>query len=139
MYENKMVIIISEKHLSELKKLKSGSFVLIDDVPCRVDKVQISKAGKHGSAKARLFASGIFTDVKKIIVSPADAKMDVPIIEKRVAQVIAFVSGHAQLMDMEDFSTSEVSIPEEFKGQLHEGDEVVVWRFGSYVMIRSKK
>ena len=78
-----------EKHSVEIKNLKPGGFVLIDDVPMRVDKVQKSKAGKHGAAKARLFASGIFDEIKKIIVKPGDAKVDVPIIDKKSAQVIA--------------------------------------------------
>ncbi|MEM7819694.1 MAG: translation initiation factor IF-5A [Candidatus Aenigmatarchaeota archaeon] len=128
-----------EKKPTEIKNLKPGSFVLIDDIPCKVDKLQVSKAGKHGSAKARLFASGIFDDVKKIIVKPADAKMDVPIIEKRSMQVIALTDENAQLMDLEDYSTSEVKIPDELRNQLTEGDEVIVWRYGNYIMIKGKK
>jgi translation initiation factor 5A len=130
---------MSEKKLIEIKLLKPGHYVLVDDVPCKVDKLQKSKSGKHGSAKARLFASGIFNDVKKIIVKPGDAKMDVPIIEKRSCQVIAMSGDNVQLMDMEDYTNSEVRIPDELKGMLAEGDEVVVWRYNAYVMIKSKK
>jgi len=130
---------LMEKSSTIIKSLKPGSFVLIDDVPMRVDKVQKSKAGKHGSAKARLSANGIFTDVKKIIVKPADTRMDVPIIEKKSAQVIAFVGSNAQVMDLEDYSTSEVPIPDELKGQLKEGDEILVWKYGNYKMIKNKK
>ena len=78
-----------EKKQVEIKNLKPGSYVLIDDVPFRVDKVQKSKAGKHGAAKARLFASGMFSDIKKIIVKPGVAKMDVPVIEKKTAYEIS--------------------------------------------------
>jgi translation elongation factor P/translation initiation factor 5A len=42
-------------------------------------------------------------------------------------------------MDLEDYSNSEVPIPEEFKNQLHEGDEVIVWRYENYVIIKSRK
>lgn len=128
-----------EKKPIEIKLLKPGNYVLVDDVPCKVDKVQTSKAGKHGAAKARLFASGIFGEVKKIIVKPGDSKVDVPIIEKRSCQVVAMSGDNVQLMDMEDYTNSEVKIPEELKGMLAEGDEVVVWRYGTYVMIKSKK
>jgi translation initiation factor 5A len=126
-----------EKKQTEIKNLKPGNFVLIDDVPMKVDKVQTSKAGKHGAAKARLFASGLFNDMKKIIVKPGDSRMDVPVIEKRSCQVIALMGDSAQLMDMEDYSMTELRIPEGLA--LTEGDEVITWRFGNYAMIKSKK
>lgn len=128
-----------EKRSVEIKNLKPGSYVLIDDVPYVVEKVQKSKSGKHGAAKARLFARGVFENLKKIIVKPGDTKMDVPIIEKRTAQVISLSGDHAQLMNLTDYSNFEVNIPEELKGQLIEGDEVVTWEFGSYRMIKGKK
>ena len=128
-----------EKRSTEIKNLKPGGFVLIDDVPCVVEKVQTSKAGKHGAAKARLFARGIFDGNKKIIVKPGDSKVDVPIVEKKSAQVISLSGDYAQLMDLTSYETSEVKIPEELKGQLVEGDEVLVWSFGRYVMIKGKK
>ena len=105
----------------------------------KVDKLQTSKAGKHGAAKARLFASGLFDNIKKIIVKPGDSRMDVPIIEKRSCQVVAALVDSAQLMDLEDYSMSELRIPEELKGLLTEGDEVITWKFGNYSMIKSKK
>ncbi len=128
-----------ETHITEIKKLRPGGFVLIDGVPMRVDKVQKSKSGKHGAAKARLFARGIFDNSKKIIVKPGDSKMDVPIIDKKSAQVVALTENNVQLMDLTTYETYEVAVPEEMKGQLVEGDEVLVWSFGKYVMIKSKK
>jgi translation initiation factor 5A len=127
-----------EKKPTETKSLKAGSFVLIDDAPCRVDDVSISKPGKHGSAKARVTAIGIFDDVKRVIVKPADARVDVPIIEKRNAQIIAKVgTDRVQIMDLETFETIEVPLPEGM--QLDEGDEVLVWRFGANIQIKNKK
>ncbi len=132
-------MFILEKRQIEIKDLKNGSFVLIDDVPCKVDGVQISKSGKHGSAKARLTATGIFDNQKRIIVKPGGSTVDVPIIEKKSMQVIALVGDNAQLMDLEDYSTREVPIPEEFRGKLIEGEEVLVWRFGANLLIKGKK
>jgi translation initiation factor 5A len=128
-----------EKRQTEIKNLKPGGFVLIDEVPCVVEKVQTSKAGKHGAAKARLFARGIFDGNKKIIVKPGDSRVDVPVIEKKTAQVISLSGDYAQLMDLTSYETSDVKIPDELKGQLAEGDEVLVWSFGKYVMIKGKK
>ncbi|MBI3190306.1 translation initiation factor IF-5A [archaeon] len=128
-----------EKHSVEIKNLKPGGFVLIDDIPMRVVKVQKSKSGKHGAAKARLFASGIFDNIKKIIVKPGDSKVDVPVVDKKTAQVLALSGDNVQLMDLTTYETSEVRVPEDLKGQLSEGDEVLVWSFGKYVMIKNKK
>lgn len=134
-----MIILAEEKRPAEIKSLKPGSFVLIDDIPCKVESVQTSKPGKHGSAKARMVATGIFENTKKNIVKPADETIYTPIIEKRNMQVLAFVGENAQLMDMEDYSQIEVPVPEEFKGKLSEGDEILVWRYGKYALIKGKK
>ena len=128
-----------EKRQTEIKQLKPGGFVIIDEVPCRVDTVQISKPGKHGGAKARLSAVGLFDDQRRIIVKPADSRVDVPVIEKKSMQVIAIIGDNVQLMDLQDYSQKEIKIPDELKGQLTEGDEVLVWQFGAYIMIKGKK
>ena len=57
-----------EKKPVEVKSLKEGGFVIIDDIPCKVTDISISKPGKHGSAKAKLTAVGLFETAKKIIV-----------------------------------------------------------------------
>jgi translation initiation factor 5A len=127
-----------EKKPTTVKSLKPGSFVLVDDAPCKVEDLSISKPGKHGSAKARVTAIGIFDGIKRVFVNPADARADTPIIEKRGAQVIAKVgTDRVQIMDLETFETAEVMVPEglEFK----EGDEVLVWRYGNLMQIKSKK
>ena len=128
-----------EKRQTEIKNLKPGGFVIIDEVACKVEDVQISKSGKHGAAKARLTATGIFDNQKRVIVKPGDSTVDVPLIEKKAMQVIAIIGDNVQLMDLEDYSTRQVSIPEEFKGQFIEGEEVLVWRFGANLLIKGKK
>ena len=128
-----------EKKQTEIKALRPGGFVIIDEAPCRVDSVQISRPGKHGGAKARLSAVGLFDDQRRIIVKPADSHINVPVIEKKSMQVIAIIGGNVQLMDLEDYSQKEIRVPDELKGQLTEGDEVLIWQFGSYIMIKGKK
>jgi len=53
--------------------------------------------------------------------------------------VISLTDDNAHLMDLVDYTTFEVKIPEELKGQLTEGDEVTTWEYGTYRMIKSKK
>ncbi len=128
-----------EKRVTEIKNLKPGSYVLIDDVPCKVDSIQLSKSGKHGSAKARITASGVFETKKVSVVKPGDSKMDVPIIEKKSMQVISIIGSNAQLMDLDDYSNIEVDIPEELRDKLVEGGEVLVWKFGKNILIKGNK
>jgi translation initiation factor 5A len=130
---------LTETKLNEIKKCMPGSFIVIDDEPSVVTDLKISKPGKHGEAKARLEAVGIFDNQKRILVKPADHKMRVPVILKKSAQVLAISGDHVQLMDMETYETFETSIPEELKDRLQEGKEVLIWKFGAKMLIKSMK
>ncbi len=110
-----------------IKSLKPGRYVLIDGEPCKVLSVTTSVAGKHGSAKARLEAIGIFDGRRRSIVKPADDEIEVPIIDKRNAQVISLMGDQAQLMDLETYEVFEVTIPEELKDKISQGIEVIYW------------
>jgi len=107
-----------------LKELRPNGFVLIDDVPCRVEKVDVSKSGKHGAAKARVDAIGLFDNRRRSVVKPADDTLDVPILEKKRAQIVSIIGNKAQLMDLNDFSVFELDIPEERKEKIRQGEEV---------------
>jgi translation initiation factor 5A len=107
-----------------IKNLKPDSFVLIDNVPCRVEKVSISVSGKHGAAKARVDAIGLFDGRRRSIVKPADETVEVPIVNKKSAQVLAIVGENAQLMDLTDYSVFELPIPEELRGKIKAGEEI---------------
>ena len=48
--------------------LRTGSYIIIDNEPCHIVEVTKSKPGKHGSAKARIVAIGVFDGVKRSIV-----------------------------------------------------------------------
>lgn len=112
---------------------------MIDGAPCKVSSIQTSAPGKHGHLKVRLVGVGVFDDKKREVLAPGHAPIEVPIIEKKVGQVISFINGHAQLMDMESYETFEVLVPEEMKGKLVEGDQVNYWQLAGRRMIVSKK
>ena len=63
--------------------LKVGSYIIIDNEPCRIVSYDHSKPGKHGSAKARVSAISVFDGSKHSLVSPVSASVDVPLIDKR--------------------------------------------------------
>lgn len=125
---------------TEIKSLKEGRYCIIDDEPCMVLSVSISKPGKHGSSKARVETEGLFDKKKRVIMGPGDDTIKVPVIEKRTAQVIAMVgSDSVQLMDMTTYETFEAKMPEDLKGKIQQGNEVLYWKFGHRMMLKSTR
>jgi translation initiation factor 5A len=116
---------------AEVGTLKIGHYVLIGDEPCRIVEYEKSKPGKHGAAKARIVAIGAFDNGKRSIVSPVDARVDVPIIEKKSAQVISLAGEAIQLMDLENYEVFNTTMtPEkEIKDKIAVGAEVEYWKF----------
>jgi translation initiation factor 5A len=116
--------------------LKEGSYIVIDGEPCKVVEVEKSKPGKHGSAKVRLTGIAIFSGSKKTVIGTVDTHIEVPMIDKRAAQVISATPTSVQLMDLQSFEVTESSMPAEpeFQGRMAPGVEVEVW----VVMGRSK-
>jgi len=112
------------KELAEIRTLKVNRYLIIDDEPCKIVSISTSKPGKHGEAKARIEAIGVFDGQKRSIVNPVTHKVYVPIIDKRNAQVVAIMGENVQLMDMETYETFEMAIPDEYKGQLEPGKEI---------------
>ncbi len=125
-----------------IKDLKPGSFVMVDGEPCKVVSITKSKPGKHGSAKARIETMGVFDNRRRFILKPASASVDAPIIEKKKAQIISISGNTVQLMDMEDYTTFEATIPDEFKDRIKtgsEGKEIVYWKLAGRILIRDMK
>ncbi len=110
---------------AEVRELKEGRFVVIDEEPCKILSITTSKPGKHGEAKARIDAVGLFDEKKRSIVHPVTHRVQVPMIDKRKAQILAIMGEEVQLMDLENFENFSLPITEEFKGQLHPGEEVL--------------
>ncbi|HDD72557.1 MAG TPA: translation initiation factor IF-5A [Candidatus Aenigmarchaeota archaeon] len=119
-----------------IKDCKPGSYIMIEGEPCKVISMTKSKPGKHGAAKVRLEAVGIFDGKKRSLMKPADAEVSIPVIEKKKAQVISVSGEIAQLMDLETYETFEATIPEEFKGKLESGTEILYWKLGNRVLIK---
>ena len=112
------------KELAEIRTLKVNRYIIIDEEPCKIVSISTSKPGKHGEAKARIEAIGVFDGQKRSIVKPVKHKVHVPLIDKRSAQVLALMGENVQLMDLETYETFEMPIPDEYKGQLESGKEI---------------
>jgi translation initiation factor 5A len=113
----------------DVGSLKIGQYIAVDGEPSRIVEFEKSKPGKHGAAKARIVAIGVFTDQKRAIISPVDAKIEVPLIEKRSGQVISKMGDVVQIMDLETYQTFETPMPteEDLKAKLASGLEVEYW------------
>ncbi len=129
------------KTYATLGELKPGSFIIIDGEPCKIVEMSKAKTGKHGSAKAHVVAISLFTGAKKTMVAPVDQRVEVPIIEKRIGQIIADMGDMVQIMDLETYETFEVEKPkdEELAKRIAPGVEVEYWNvLGKRMIIRTR-
>jgi len=115
--------------LIDAVNVKVGNNILVDGVSCTVKSIDISKSGKHGASKCRIEAVGITDDKKKIVAVPGSERFEIPMIEKRRAQVLSFdkLKGTASIMDLENFETIEAKISEELLKDLEENRNVEYW------------
>ncbi len=102
---------------------RPGTNILIEGEPYTIKKIDISKTGKHGHAKARIEAIGIINQQKKVFVVPGHERFEVPMVDKRKAQVLS-ITNKVSVMDLENFETMEINCPEELKTELKETSNV---------------
>ncbi len=128
-----------EKKSVSVGNLKKGDTIIIDDAPCKITDTATSRPGKHGHAKVNLTAVGILDGKKRQMVLPGHDKVEAPIIEKKSAQILSVAGDKANVMDTETYETFDMDIPEELKGDVVEGKEVLYWTImGAKVMKQVK-
>ena len=126
---------------STLTTLKIGSYILLPVTdqptgdPCRIVEYDTSKPGKHGSAKARIVAVGVFDGQKRPHVGPVSQQIHIPLIGKRLGQIISMTDAGVQVMDSESFETIDITMVEdEIKDKIEQGQDIEYWK----VMDRTK-
>ena len=107
-------------------EMRVNTFLLLDGVAHQVKKMDISKTGKHGHSKVRFEAVNIFSGKKKVAVVPGHDKFEVPMINKRNAQVLSVNGNMASIMDSETFENLDLEIGEGVDG-IVEGGNVEYW------------
>jgi translation initiation factor 5A len=114
----------------DVGSLRVGGYMIIEGEPCQIVDITKSKPGKHGSAKARIVAIGVFDGTKKQFVKPVDLNTEVPIIDKRTGQVYAVNPNGIQIMDLETYEYLDAPYPEDaqLKAKLIAGVEVEYWK-----------
>ncbi len=106
---------------------KPGSTILWEGQPCVVKSNDMSKTGKHGHMKCRMEVVGILDGKKRIGVVPGDDKLEVPMVEKRRAQVLNVMESRVSVMDLESFETLELPFVEDIKDALAPEKQVEYW------------
>jgi len=111
----------------EATEMRVGTFLMLDSVAHQVKKMDISKTGKHGHAKVRYEAVNIVSGKKKVQVVPGHDKFEVPMINKRPAQVLSVVGDNASVMDSENFENFDLVVPDDLSGTVTDGVTVEYW------------
>ena len=106
---------------------RTGTAILIEGEPCIVKSIDVSKTGKHGSSKVRIEAIGVFDDKKRVIARPGHERFEVPLIDKRKAQILSIGDNSVNVMDIESFETMDLPISEQLKSEVKEGAQVEYW------------
>ncbi len=120
-------------------EIKAGTNIIVDGMPCTVKSIDISKTGKHGHAKCRIEAVGIINGQKKVFVVPGHERLEVPIVDKRKGQVLSKGDGKVSLMDLENFETIELDVPEsEVFNELEEGGNCEYWDVEGQKIVKRK-
>ncbi|MAG50452.1 translation initiation factor IF-5A [archaeon] len=115
------------KKLMSVGSLKTGSYVVFDGVACKVKSIQTSRPGKHGHAKCRVEVASLIDNKKIIKVMPGHENVEVPIIEKKTAQVLSVHGSTVNVMDMQTYETFDLKVPDNLKGEVKEGAQVSYW------------
>ena len=106
---------------------KTGAMILVDNEPYIVKSNDISKTGKHGHAKCRILASGVFADKKKVITVPGHDRFDVPMVEKRRVQILSGSGETASVMDLETYETIDVPVHADVRADVAADKQAEVW------------
>ena len=117
---------------------KTGATIIVDNAPCIVRTMDVSETGKHGHAKCRIEAINILDGKKKVVAVPGHHRFDVPMVNKKRAQVLSVNGNHASIMDLESFETMDVQIFEELLGEITPESQVEYWDIEGTKIIKRK-
>ncbi|HIH20996.1 TPA: translation initiation factor IF-5A [Candidatus Micrarchaeota archaeon] len=108
----------------QMGDLKVGKYVIIEGEACRIVSMDKSKPGKHGAAKINVVAISLSTNNKRTLMKSSDADVEIPIVERKRAQVVSVSGNTAQLMDTESFEVFETDLPEDLRSEAQPGREI---------------
>ena len=107
---------------AEIRTLKVGRYVAIDNDAYKILGMSKSKPGKHGSAKARIELENIFTGQKRSHVGTVTDTIHIPMIEKGSAIITHFQGNEVHAMDSKTYQTLILPVDESMN--LQSGGEI---------------
>tara|TARA_Y100000588_G_scaffold354987_1_gene409746 strand:- start:2475 stop:2861 length:387 start_codon:yes stop_codon:yes gene_type:complete len=107
---------------AEIRTLKIGRYVAIDEDAYKILSMSKSKPGKHGSAKARIELEDIFTGQKRSHVGTVTDTINIPIIEKGSAIITHIQGNEVHAMDNKTYQTLILPVDESMN--LQSGGEI---------------
>lgn len=116
---------------------KPGVTIMFEGNACAVRSQDISKTGKHGASKVRMEAIGVIDGKKRVIMVPGHERFEVPLIKKMKGQILS-IGEKVSLMDLENFESYDVILPEELRPELKESDSVEYWDVEGIKVIKRK-
>jgi len=107
---------------AEIRTLKVGRYVAIEENAYKILSMSKSKPGKHGSAKARIELEDIFTGQKRSHVGTVTDTINIPLIEKGSA-IITHIQGN-EVHAMDNKTYQNLILPVEPSMNLQSGGEI---------------
>jgi len=98
---------------TEIQKLKSGQYIMVEEEPCIIKATERSKSGKHGHAKVRVVCVGVFDNNKRSLTIPSGHMVEIPEIIKGTAQINFIEEKSINIMDLETYESVDVNWPTE--------------------------
>ena len=119
----------------EIRTLKVGRYVAIEDSAYKVLSISKSKPGKHGSAKARLELEDLFNRQKRSHVGTVTDTITVPVLEKGSAIITHLQGEEVHAMDTKTYAS--LILPIDTSMKLDPGGEIQwVEAMGRYKITR---
>jgi translation initiation factor 5A len=119
----------------EIRTLKVGRYVAIEDSAYKILSISKSKPGKHGSAKARLELEDLFNRQKRSHVGTVTDTITVPVLEKGSAIITHLQGEEVHAMDSKTFAS--LILPIDTSMKLEPGGEIQwVEAMGRYKITR---
>ena len=106
----------------EIRTLKVGRYVALEDSAYKILSMSKSKPGKHGAAKDRLELQDIFNGQKRSHVGTVTDTIYVPVIEKGSAIITHIQGDEVNAMDNKTFENMILPLSSEFT--LEPGGEI---------------
>ena len=107
---------------AEIRTLKVGRYVAIENDAYKILSMSKSKPGKHGSAKARIELEDIFTGQNISHVGTVTDSINIPLIEKGSA-IITHIQGN-EVHAMDNKTYEALILPTDPEMNLEAGGEI---------------